>query len=238
MCFIVMFLGLAIAPSALAQQKAAPTVVQPGAPGTPSQVLPPSTNARAAVVAAPDVEFMQGMIMHHQQAVEMSELIPSHTTDKALLDLGHRISLSQQDEIRFMRHWLEVRGQPAELPMHNMHGTDDMNEMRDMKDMHEMHHDGTAMSMPPSAPKSMPMMPGMLTPEQMEALRNARGKEFDRLFLEGMIQHHGGALTMVRELFDSAGSGQDAEVFDFATDVDNGQRAEIRLMERMLKEAR
>ena len=82
---------------------------------------------------------------------------------------------------------------------------------------------------------SQPMlMPGMLTPQQMEALRNAKGKEFDRLFLEGMIQHHGGALTMVKDLYDHAGAGEDAELFTFTTDVDSGQRAEIRIMQGML----
>jgi len=81
----------------------------------------------------------------------------------------------------------------------------------------------------------MALMPGMLTAEQMEALRNARGQEFDRLFLTGMIQHHGGALTMVKDLFDTAGAGQDAELFNFATDVDSGQRAEIRIMQSMLE---
>jgi uncharacterized protein (DUF305 family) len=79
------------------------------------------------------------------------------------------------------------------------------------------------------------MMPGMLNAKQMEALAAARGAEFDRLFLEGMIQHHGGALTMVRDLFAAAGAGQEAELFNFATDVDSGQRAEIRIMQNMLK---
>jgi len=78
------------------------------------------------------------------------------------------------------------------------------------------------------------LMPGMLTKAQMDALRNAKGKEFDRLFLEGMIQHHSGALTMVKDLFDTAGAGQDAVLFNFATDVDSGQRAEIRIMQNML----
>jgi uncharacterized protein (DUF305 family) len=78
-------------------------------------------------------------------------------------------------------------------------------------------------------------MPGMLTPEQMEALRKAKGAEFDRLFLTGMIQHHDGALTMVNGLFDTAGAGQDAELFDFATDADNSQQAEIRIMQAMLE---
>ena len=80
------------------------------------------------------------------------------------------------------------------------------------------------------------LMPGMLTPQQMEALRKAKGAEFDHLFLTGMIQHHKGALTMVKDLFNTAGAGQDAEIFDFATDADNTQRAEIRVMEAMLKE--
>jgi uncharacterized protein (DUF305 family) len=81
----------------------------------------------------------------------------------------------------------------------------------------------------------MGLMPGMLTPQQMEALEKAKGAEFDRLFLVGMIQHHNGALTMVKDLFDSAGAGQDAELFNFATDADNTQRAEIRIMGTMLK---
>ena len=83
---------------------------------------------------------------------------------------------------------------------------------------------------------SMALMPGMLSPEQMEALRKAHGAEFDKLFLSGMIQHHGGALVMVKDLFNSAGAGQDAEIFDFATDVDNSQRAEIRIMQKLLEE--
>ena len=81
----------------------------------------------------------------------------------------------------------------------------------------------------------MKLMPGMLTPQQMDALGKAKGAEFDRLFLAGMIQHHGGALTMVKDLFDTAGAGQDAELFDFTTEIDSGQRAEIRIMQSMLE---
>ena len=84
--------------------------------------------------------------------------------------------------------------------------------------------------------KPMQAMPGMLTPEQMSALRAAKGAEFDRLFLTGMMQHHNGALIMVKELFDTPGAGQDAYLFDFATDADNTQRAEIRIMQGMLQE--
>jgi len=154
---------------------------------------------------------MQGMIMHHAQAVEMTALIESHTENKDVRSLGARISSSQSDEIKFMRRWLASRGQPTS-----------------MHDMSHMSHDNMSH-------ESMMLMPGMLTAEQMEELRKARGKEFDYLFLAGMIQHHGGALTMVKDLFDTAGAGQDAELFNFATDVDSGQRAEIRIMQNMLE---
>jgi uncharacterized protein (DUF305 family) len=187
-----------------------PVVVQPGAPGEPSRALPPSTRATLPPQSQADVEFMQGMIMHHAQAVEMTALIASHTENKELRLLGARISSSQSDEIKFMKRWLAARGEPLSMAMP---GLPDM----------DMSHE------------PMPLMPGMLTPEQTEALRKAKGAEFDYLFLEGMIQHHGGALTMVKDLFDTAGAGQDAEMFNFATDVDSGQRAEIRIMQAMLE---
>jgi uncharacterized protein (DUF305 family) len=153
---------------------------------------------------------MQGMIMHHSQAIEMTALILSHTENKNLRSLGARISSSQSSEIKFMQRWLATRGKQTSMAAQTMPGMD-------------------------MAGHSMPLMPGMLTPEQMEALRNAKNAEFDRLFLTGMIQHHGGALTMVKDLFDTAGAGQDAELFNFATDADNSQRAEIRIMETMLE---
>jgi uncharacterized protein (DUF305 family) len=158
---------------------------------------------------------MQGMIMHHAQAVEMTALMESHTNNKDLLLLGARISHSQTEEINFMKRWLEARGQPTTMKMSGMDM--DMPGM-DMSSHHQM------------------LMPGMLTAKQMDALRKANGAEFDRLFLTGMIQHHGGALTMVKDMFDTAGAGQDAELFNFATDVDSGQRAEIRIMQTMLGE--
>src|ERR1700704_1992714 len=195
-----------------------PVVVQPGAPGQPTRTLPPSTRATLPPRSPADVQFMQGMIMHHAQAVEMTALIASHTENKDLRLLGARISHSQSEEIKFMKRWLESRGEPTSLPM------------RDMR--------GIKMSMPGMAGMDMskqPMlMPGMLTPKQMEALKKANGAEFDHLFLTGMIQHHNGALIMVKDLFDTAGSGQDAELFNFATDVDSGQRAEIRIMQTMV----
>ena len=157
---------------------------------------------------------MQGMIMHHAQAVEMTALIDSHTQNKELSTLGARISRSQSDEMDFMKRWLTLRGESTSMTMSHMPGMDMASHT--MPSGHTM------------------LMPGMLTEKQMAALRKAKGKEFDRLFLEGMIQHHNGALTMVKDLFDTAGAGQDAELFNFVTDVDSGQRAEIKIMQTML----
>jgi uncharacterized protein (DUF305 family) len=191
-----------------------PVVVQPGAPGQPTKTLPSSTRATLPQPSQADVEFMQGMIMHHSQAVEMTALIPSHTENKDVRSLGARISRSQSDEIKFMQRWLALRREPISMAM------PEMAEM-DKNTDHAAH--------------SMPLMPGMLTAEQMDALRKAKGAEFDHLFLTGMIQHHNGALIMVKELFDTPGAGQDAELFNFATDADNSQRAEIRIMQGMLE---
>ncbi len=209
-------------PAARAQQAdaAKPVVVQPGPPGTPSKTLPSSTRASLPPRSSADVEFMQGMIMHHEQAVEMTAMIASHTQNKNLRTLGARISSSQSDEIKFMKRWLAARGESVPNPMSDMPGANMPDE--DMPGM-EMHH------------HAMALMPGMLTPEQMEALSKAKGTDFDHLFLVGMIQHHNGALTMVKDLFDIAGAGQDAEIFNFATDADNTQRAEIKIMQSMLE---
>ena len=189
-----------------------PVVVQPGAPGQPTRTLPPTTRATLPPHSPADTQFMQNMIMHHAQAVEMTALIESHTTNKDLRLLGARISHSQSDEINFMKRWLAARGEPLSQPMPDMPGMDKSMDMS----QHQM------------------LMPGMLTAKQMDALKKAKGEEFDRLFLTGMIQHHNGALIMVKDLFDTAGAGQDAELFNFTTDVDSGQRAEIRIMQTML----
>jgi len=207
---LIVCLGAGLACQALAAQDS-PAVVQPGAPGEPTRTLPADTHATLPPLGAADVLFMQGMIMHHSQAVEMTALIESHTENKGVRMLGAKISSSQADEIRMMRRWLAVRGQATSMTMPGMP---------------DMGLDG----------KPMAPMPGMLTPEQMTALRRAKGAEFDRLFLTGMIQHHGGALVMVKDLFDTAGAAQDAEIFDFVTEVDNGQRAEIKIMQKMLEE--
>jgi uncharacterized protein (DUF305 family) len=192
--------------------KPAPAIVQPGAPGTSNKIL---STAAATASEAPkppskaDTDFMQGMIMHHNQAVEMTELLKTRTKDSAIMELGKKIDVSQTDEMRWMKQWLTDRGLPID-PMAGM----------DMKGMN----------------MSMPMMPGMLTPAQMDALRKASGPEFDHLFLTGMIQHHTGALQMVKDLFANPGAGQDSQLFDFANDVDNTQQAEIDIMRHMLKE--
>lgn len=187
-----------------------PRVVQPGAPGQPTRQLPSDTRATLLAVSPKDVDFMQGMIMHHGQAVEMTALIAARTANRDIQLLGERISMSQEDEIAFMMRWLEIRNQPTESKAHGSAKGGG--------------HGGAGSS----------RMPGMLSAAQMNELRNAKGREFDRLFLEGMIQHHQGALVMVKDLFETAGAGQDAELFNFATDVDSGQRAEIKTMETLL----
>jgi uncharacterized protein (DUF305 family) len=149
---------------------------------------------------------MQGMIGHHAQAVEMVALLTSRTTREDMRMLGLRIEVSQSDEIRMMERWLEARGQPLPGP----HA------------QHAQHGDGAM------------LMPGMLTPEEMARLAEAHGPAFDRLFLEGMIKHHEGALTMVKTLFATPGAGQEADIFAFASDVDADQRMEIDRMRAML----
>jgi uncharacterized protein (DUF305 family) len=206
---------LPLLPTALAQKEApaaTSVVVQPGAPGEPSKTLPPSTRPTVPPLSQADVAFMQGMIMHHSQAVEMTAMIPSHTENKAVKSLGAKISSSQMDEINFMKRWLVARHEPVSMAMPDMPGMDISGQ---------------------TAP-----MPGMLTAEQMAALRRAKDAAFDRLFLTGMIQHHNGALIMVKDLFYTPGAGQDADLFNFATDADNTQRAEIRIMQGMLEKKR
>jgi uncharacterized protein (DUF305 family) len=187
-------------------KEARPPIVQPGAPGQESRIIETAQATDLSKVQATDadVKFMQGMIGHHQQAVEMVALIPTHTTRPDMQLLGKRIDLSQQDEMKMMRRWLEVRGKevPSEHAMH-MHGAT--------------------------------LMPGMLTQEEMDRLTAAKGSEFDRLFLEGMMKHHGGAITMVNELFATPGAGQEVEIFSFASDVDADQRMEIDRMGAMLQ---
>lgn len=189
------------------QPEAPPPIVQPGAPGKPSTVIDARTATDLSKVGftKADVEFMQGMIHHHQQALEMVALIPPRTSIPVMKLLGQRIELSQQDEISMMQTWLRARGQA--LP-----------------DPHAMHVPGAR------------LMPGMLTADEMQALEAAKGRAFDRLFLEGMIKHHAGALKMVEDLFDTPAAGQDSDIYAFASDVVADQRMEIDRMATMLKE--
>jgi uncharacterized protein (DUF305 family) len=181
-------------------------IVQPGSPGQPSQTIDPARAVDLSGVrfTPADVAFMQGMIGHHAQALEMTELLTTRTDDAAMRKLAERVDLSQADEIRMMQEWLVRRGQWA-------------------PEQYAHHHEAM-------------MMPGMLTPEQMSRLAAASGREFDRLFLEGMIAHHQGALAMVEELMKSPGAAQESEMFAFVSDVEADQRAEIVRMTSMLQE--
>lgn len=193
--------------SAAPPAAAPPPIIQPGAPGQPSRVIAAAQASDLSQVqyTGADIKFMQGMIGHHAQAVEMVALVPSRTASDAIRKLAMRIDVSQQDEMKMMREWLQARGQQIPDPRaHHMMGAT--------------------------------LMPGMLTAEEMAALAAAKGAAFDRLFLEGMIKHHGGAITMVHELFATDGAGQTPEIFSYASDVDADQRMEIDRMDSLLKE--
>ena len=208
MSFRVIGLGFAIALTTACRTTggpSAPPIIQPGAPGQAGRVVTAdqATDLSKVQFTDADVRFMQGMIGHHAQALEMSALIESRTAVEDMKKLGLRIVVSQEDEIKMMQDWLTARGQ--KLP-----------------DPHAHHQHGAT------------LMPGMLTQEEMATLAASKGVLFDRLFLEGMIKHHIGALTMVKELFSTPGAGQDAEIFAFASDVDADQRMEIDRMGAML----
>lgn len=198
-----------------AQQPAVP-LQQPGAPGQATKtVTGPTLGTAYHAPTAADIRFMQDMIMHHSQAVEMVAMMQGRTQNPQLLEMGKRISISQGDEIKFMKRWLEFYNAPLEAPGGAMAGMD------------MSHMDGMDMM-------DMPMMPGMLSPRQMETLRKAQGAQFDHLFLTGMIQHHTGALSMVDDLYKTAGAGHDPQLFDFTADVQVTQQGEIDGMKAML----
>ena len=181
-------------------------IVKPGAPGEPAQELTAEEAIGIAVSghSPDDVRFMRDMIPHHQQAVEMAELVADRTNRPELADAAGRIELSQRDEIEFMETWLKDRGEPAPDPA-------------DHAAMHTDHR-----------------MAGMATPEQMAELAAASGTDFDRLFLKLMITHHEGAVTMVEELLEQPGSAYDPVLFEFTTDITNDQSAEIERMHALL----
>ena len=203
--------ALVAAPPASAQDPP-PAIVQPGAPGEPTRTL---TAEEAAALGQPvhvdaDVRFMQGMIHHHAQALEMTDLLSSQTESEEMRLLGQRIDISQTDEIGMMARWLEARGEDAPRVREE--------EASPLSDDQ--------------------LMPGMLTERQMAQLAAAMGEPFDRLFLEFMIVHHEGALTMVSELFLVSGAAQEPDIFKFASDVDADQTGEIGRMNMMLQARR
>jgi uncharacterized protein (DUF305 family) len=168
-------------------------------------------SARYPYTAA-DIRFMSGMIHHHAQAIRMARWSPTHDASPAVRRLSERIVNAQTDEIALMQSWLRDRRQPVPEP----------------------NPEGMKMTM--GGIEHVMLMPGMLSEPQMRELDAARGQDFDRLFLTFMIQHHRGAVAMVKELFDSHGAGQDETVFKFASDVQVDQTTEINRMLQMLLE--
>lgn len=206
--------GLLVAASGCQSAARPPEMAPPRDGAVP---LAPLTDppARPELVRQPysaaDVKFMTGMIPHHAQAVVMAGLAQTNSGSAALKLMCERMLISQRDEIAMMRTWLRDRGQPVPAP------------------------DATHMTMEHDGMKHDMLMPGMLNEEEMAALRKARGREFDRLFLIGMIKHHQGAIGMVDELLASHGAAQDDQVYLFASDVQADQAAEIERMQIMLE---
>lgn len=180
---------------------------RPAVPETVAQPPGPESAPLPAARPDPDALFMQRMIPHHAQALEMTKLVPGRSSRRDVNALAERIRVSQAEEIAAMQRWLRARGHavpPADAHAHAAAGHGEL-------------------------------MPGMLTAAELELLARASGPGFDRLFLSLMIRHHEGALTMVQQLFATPGAGQDSEAYRFATDVDADQRAEIRRMKAMLE---
>lgn len=196
---------------------AQPSIVQPGAPGQASRTITAEQSRALAAsgYTAGDVRFMQHMMVHHAQAVEMNALIAARTDHPGIRLMGERIAIGQRGEIELMETWLERRGEaPGDHDLHAHHG-------------HRAGH---------GEPSSVPLMPGMLSPAEMAALRAASGTQFDRLFLTGMIKHHQGAIEMVEALLRESRSGQDTALSGFLGDIVADQSAEIRRMQSMLAE--
>lgn len=207
--------GLIATVLCLAASPQTPPIFQPGAPGQPSRVI--SADASVGLsrtgFTADDVRFMQHMLVHHAQAVEMVELLRAHGADPTVRQLGERIALGQAAEMEQMRDWLAAREQPETAP-----------------DLHAGHGAHAA------AAADTPLMPGMLSPARMRALAAARGRAFDRLFLEGMIDHHQGALDMVDALMAEPDAGEDPLLSDFLSSVVADQSAEILRMQSLLSD--
>lgn len=218
-CVGLLLAGLFVAPV----ETQTPPIFQPGAPGAASRVITAgeAVGLSRTTFTAADVRFMQHMIVHHGQAVEMVELLRTRGSNPAVRRLGERIALSQEAEIALMRGWLADRGQPETTP-----------------DLHAGHHmdHGAMAGGHAMAPSDVPLMPGMLSPARMQALAAASGPAFDRLFLEGMIQHHQGALDMVDGLLAEPDSAEDPLLSDFAASIVADQSAEILRMQSVLSD--
>ena len=210
--------GLIATVVCLAASPQTPPIFQPGAPGQPSRVISAgeAVDLSRTGFTADDVRFMQHMLVHHAQAVEMVELLRSHGADPTVRQLGERIALGQAAEMEQMREWLAAREQPeTSADLHAGHGG------------HAAHA---------ATPPDVPLMPGMLSPARMQALAAARGRAFDRLFLEGMIDHHQGALDMVDALMAEPDAGEDPLLSDFMSSVVADQSAEILRMQSLLSD--
>ncbi len=213
----LMALACAMIAGPAAAQDVAP-IIQPGAPGEASRTLTVEQSvelARGRYTPA-DVRFMQHMIVHHGQAVDMGALVEGRTTHDGITAIARRIAMSQETEIDMMRAWLAQREKPLEADdLHAHHG-------------HHGHHAGMAMS------RDVPLMPGMLSPAQMDALAASADSDFDRLYLSGMIHHHQGAIDMVHDLMSNPGAGEDPEISEFLAAIIADQSAEILRMQVML----
>jgi uncharacterized protein (DUF305 family) len=208
----ILLLAIPIFACSSAAQESAQATVSPAARAAGDSAA--AQRARADSIRLPytqaDVDFMSHMIGHHAQAIAMSRWAPTHGASPSVRVLADRIINAQQDEILTMQTWLRDRHEP--VPEANPAGMKMM--------MGGMEH--------------VMLMPGMLTEDQMKQLDQARGPEFDRLFLTFMMQHHRGAVSMVKQLFDTYGAGQDETVFKFASDVNVDQTTEIARMDKML----
>jgi len=173
----------------------------------PPAAPPPAAHPASPAAPAADVRFVRDMLAHHAQALVMTALVPARTSRRDIRLLAERIDVSQHDEIALMQRWLRRHGES------------------DVTSEHAGHEPGHS---------ATPAMPGMLSAAELDALRAAHGAEFDRLFLEGMIRHHEGALAMVATLLASRGGTSDTEIFRLAADIDADQRAEIQRMRALL----
>jgi len=196
-----------------------PRLIQGAAPGEDNETLTEMPDIAEPTVTDGDVEFVQMMLTHHAQALEMTALVPTRSAREDVPLFAERIELSQAGEIELMVSWLQDRDLP--VPQ----GFDETSD-----EGHADHDSHTA-----SAEHEHHAMPGLLSPEQMEQLADAEGEEFDRLFLQFMHYHHNGALTMVQDLWDRGG-GQEPELSLLANHIDSDQRIEMDRMESMLAE--